>query len=1041
MHNMERKKSFWDFFVNNHKFTYLLVFAMVGFGVLSAIQLPKESNPEVNIPFAVVSTPFPGASVEEVEELVTKKIEDSILGMDDLELVSSVSRSGISSISVEFDPKADADEVVADLKDKVDAVKPELPSSSEDPIVQRISFSDEAILLMSLSGPYETAQLKLYAEEIKDAIESIGGVNDVRIVGGGQREIQVLVDKAKLDTFGLSLSNITQSISQANSDIPIGSIQTGGENYDLRFAGRLTEPKQILSIPVGSSAGIPILVQDIAEVRDTFAQPASYSYLSAAQSELNPAVTLQVFKDPGGDITRLSDEIQLRARDIATREFPENVRLETTQDIAEYIRQDLGNLVQNGIATVIIVVLLLVVFIGWREALMAGLSIPLAFLASFIGLFYLDFSINFMTLFSLILALGILVDSAIVINEGLNKHRREGKNAKEAAYDTIREFQYPLISGTLTTVFAFVPMLLTGGIVGEFIKGIPITVTLVLVASLFIALAIVTTLSSRFFSGAVHEEKSPNVFKRWLLALKYSYTQYMRDLLVKKGRRRSLKWLLVLLFFIAYSLPATGLLRVEMFPSDDIDYFGIDFEKPFGTPLEQTRDDILTIANEIREDRRLKSLVVNVGSTLNLDGQGGTNGSHVASILINLSDERDENSTEIIEEFRKKLAYLQGLGDITISQASSGPPGSAAVEIKIEGNDLDTLDTLSNEFESLLSSINGTTNIRNSVVETNGQFVIEVNRIRAQQYGINATMLAGELRTAVNGIDATEVTLDGDDIDVSVRYRLNSSSEDETTPLSLTDISTIESLTIATPQGDIPVSSLATIRLSNSRASIERQDGKRVVRVLSGTDGSTTPLEIFAEVQKRMPQEISVPSGYTITLGGENEDTQESFADMLRAMILAIILIAGLMVLQFKSFRQALLIVITIPLALIGVFPGLLLMNQPISFPGVIGIVALAGIVVNNAIILIDRMNQNRREGMALDDAIIEAGEARMEPIVLTTITTVFGILPLALTQPIWASLGYAIIYGLMFSTVTTLIVIPLLYRKMEKKRNIDDLS
>ena len=1008
---------------------------MIGFGVLSAVQLPKESNPEISVPVAFVSTPFPGASVEEVEELVTNKIEDKISSLDDVEVTRSNSRSGISNITIEFDPNADATEVLADLKDAVDEAKPDLPDNAEDPIVKQVSFDDEPILLLSLAGPYDTAQLKVYAEELKREIERIGNVQDVEIFGGKEREVQVIVDKARLDTFGLPLSAVTQAISQANSDIPIGSIETGGEDYNLRFAGRLSDPKQIEQVPIGSAGGVPVTVSDVALVRDTFSQPGSYSFMSSNGGSIDPAVTLRIFKSPGGDITKLSDSIQQKAAAMAADSFPENVTIEATQDVAQYIKDDLGSLTRNGIATVIIVILLLILFIGWREALMAGFSIPLAFLTSFIGLLALGMTINFMTLFSLILALGILVDSAIVINQGLHKHRKDGKSARQAAIDTIREFQFPLITGTLTTVFAFVPMLLTGGIVGEFIKGIPVTVTLVLVSSLFIALAIVTTVSSQVFKKPTGNGNARKLLvRRAFDSLKGWYKTSLRRLLERKKSRSKLKRVLLLLFIITYALPGTGLLKVEMFPSGDIDFFAIDLEKPFGTPLEETRDAIIPIAEEIHKDPRFKSIVVNVGSTLNLEGQGGASGAHLAHILVNLADERDEKSPEIVAEYREKFASFND-GTLTVAQQGSGPPGSAPVEIKIAGDDLTELDALSAEFEKLLAGVDGTTNVRNSVVDTNGQFAIHVDRLRAEQYGIDATQLAFTLRNAINGADATEITLDGDDVDVVVKYALNREALTGDVDTAITDITTIEALTISTPGGEVPVSSVADIRLENSRAGIEHEDGERIVRVNAGTDAETSPLEVFAVVSEQMDQQINVPPGYAVTLGGENEDTQESFADMLRAMILAIILIAGLMVLQFRSYKQALLIVITIPFALIGVFPGLLLMNQPISFPGVIGIVALAGIVVNNAIILIDRINNNRTEGMEIDDAIVEAGNARIEPIILTTITTVFGILPLALTQPIWASLGYAIIYGLLFSTVTTLVVIPLLYKRLMRKK------
>ena len=1028
---MPKDKTFWSFFIDNAKFTILIIIALVGFGIISAVELPKESDPEVNIPIVVISVGFPGAGVEEVEELITNKIENKLSGLTDVDVMRSTSIAGNSSTVIEFDPKADADKLIDEIKEKVDQLKPNLPDDATDPYIAQASTSNQPFLILSLGGPYETAQLKAYAVELENKIEKINGVSDVTVTGGKDREIQVIVDKAKLNTFGLPLSNITYAISSANNDIPIGSIQTAGEEYRLRFAGRLSNAEEISTVPVGVVGGVPVLVRDIAEVRDTFSNPSSYSYLSKAGGKANPAVTLSILKTQGGDITKISDEIIVVANKIVKENFPENITVEPIQDTAEYIREDLGNLTKNGIATVVIVTLLLILFIGWKEALMAGFSIPLAFLMTFIGLLIFGFTINFITLFSLILALGILVDSTIVINQGLNKHRRLGKTSRQSAIDTIKEFQYPLISGTLTTVFAFIPMLLTGGIMGEYIKTIPVTVSLVLVSSLFIALAIVPTLSVIFFiknaivNGQV--EFSVSKFEKYFQTLRLWYAKQLKNILENKLTRKKIKRILIVAIIFAYALPITGLLKVEMFPASDIDFFTINLEKPFGTPLEETRDSLILLAEDLYDDNRIDNFIIGVGSTMSYDMAGGSNGSHLGYVLINLKKENKEKSYKVVDGYADYFKNFSE-GKVSVSQPSSGPPGSAPVEIKIIGEDMYELDRIAHDFENLLGSIDGTRNIGNSVIQTNGQFVVEVDRIRAQQYGVNATQLALELRNAINGTQATEISQAGEDVDVIVKYDLSHGGEMNTT---ITDISTIEALSIATPTGDIPVSSLAKFSLENSRASIAHENGERIVKVSSQLETNISPLDVISKVKLLMEDKIDIPDEYYISFGGENEDVQESFSDMLRAMILSIILIAGLMVLQFKSFRQSLLIVVTIPFSLVGVFPGLLLMGQSISFPGVIGIVALVGIVVNNAIILIDRINNNVYEGMDIDSAIIDAGVSRIDPIILTTITTVFGILPLAISQPIWASLGYAIIYGLLFSTVITLVVIPMIYARM----------
>lgn len=1038
------KKTFWEFFVKNYKFTFILVLSAVAFGLIAMIGMPKESDPEVEIPIGVVTTPFPGASVEDVEELITNKIEDRLNALDDVEQISSNSSQGISSITVEFSADADIDASIDDLKEQVDLAKIELPTQAEDPIVQKISLSDTPFVSFVVSGPFSIPELKVYADLIKDEIESLPGMSTVQVFGGQEREVQVVVRKADLDEKGLEISQITRAISQANSDIPIGSIETGGEIFSVRFAGRLLDAQAVRLVPVGSADGTPILVQDVATVFDGYAQQSTKSNLGIAGPS-EPAVTLRLFKSSGGDIVRLSDQAFEIIERLEEDTLPEQITVVASLNMAEMIRDDLNNLGSNALVTVLIVSGLLVFFIGWREAVMAAVSIPLAFLITFIWLDALGLTINFMTLFSLILALGILVDSTIVVNEGLSKRIKAGDDPETAAIQTIREFQYPLISGTLTTVFAFVPMLLTGGIIGEYIKTIPLTVTGVLMASLFVALAVITSFTvvlAKFEQKrslnkpAKKKETSIQFFSGMFDRIRSYYSRVMNDLLRQKGKRKTIKRVLVVILIATYALPFLGFLRVEMFPPTDAENFSIDVELPFGTPLEQTSAVLADLETRLYDDTRLESFVVNAGYSAGLGStSGGGQGEHLGNIFINLKPkgkERKVNSFVVLEEYQAMLAHYPD-AKVTISQESGGPPSGAPVEIKITGNDINTLEQLGNEFEALVESVDGAINVDSNVVRTNGQFVIYLNRAAAQRYGVTATDVAMILRNAINGSDATEIRLDGEDVDVSVRYGLGQDAFAVDANRSQIDIAAIESITINTPAGDVPLSSMASIQLENSRASIAHLDGDRIVTVTSDVRSDKTALDVFAQVEARL-DEVAVPAGYTVSMGGEDESTQESFADLMRAMIVAVILIASLMVLQFKSFRQSIFILTTIPLALTGVFPGLTLVNQPISFPGVIGIVALAGIVVNNAIILIDKINSNREAGMPLLEAIEEGATSRVEPIILTTITTVFGMLPLAITQPLWASLGYSIIFGLIASTFLTLLVLPLMYRKFYKK-------
>lgn len=1028
----EKHTTKWNFFIDHFRFTFIIVAAIVLFGVFAIFQLPKESDPDVDIPIASVVTVFPGASPLDVEELITNKIEDKLSRIAGIDTMTSVSRSGLSQITVEFDVDTERQKVVGDVNDAVDEVVAELPRDAEEPLVSEVDVSDQPFMSMSLGGPFTVPELTRAAKLIEDVVEGINGVSNIQVIGGQDEEIQVIVNKHALDTYGLSIRQVTGAIASANSDIPIGAIETAGERFNVRLSGRLKDVEAVGSVPVTSVNGVPVLLSDIADVRMGVTEAASLSRLSTDNVTSEAAVTLMAFKASGGDIVDTSRAIRKEIQTILENDLPEGMEFLVLIDFADFIQDDLRSLTRNGLATVFIVFLILLFFLGTREAVMAGIAIPLAFLMTFSFLLYVDISINFMTLFSLILSLGILVDSAIVINEGMNKKIRSGLEPFAAAKAVVHEYQWPLIAGTLTTVFAFVPMLLTSGIIGEYIRTIPVTVSAVLISSLFVALGIVTSISAVY--AKKQQKKGKDTVKQGRRAellfnyLRKEYVVRVRTLLQERKQQRKVFWFSLLALLISFSFPMFGILKVNMFPTSNEPRFTIDFEMPIGTPVERTAEVMGNIEDELQKDSLIESYVVNVGSGSPMGGGSSVGDAHKGYIEILLQEKNRPTSIEVVERYQDIFDDFQP-GVVRVSQGNFGPPQEAPVVVRIAGKQLDELDRLVGEFETILEDIPGTVNIRSSEEQTNGEFVLHVDRLHAERMGISTTDLALVLRNAINGTEATSINDEGDEVEIIVKYALNQSGDEKSYR---TDIDTVRSLTIATPTGDIPLSSLVDIRLEHSRFFIEHQDGDRISKVTAFTEEGTNAFEVFKIIEEKM-KDLDIPTGYSVTLGGENEDINKSFADMFRAMILAVFMIAALLVLQFNSFKQSLIILFTIPLAMIGVFPGLALLRLPLSFPGIIGIVALVGIVVNNAIILIDAINNKRKEGKEIDDALLEAGSARIEPIILTTITTMFGLLPLAITEEVWRSLGFAIIFGLLCSTVLTLLVIPTLYKRLVK--------
>lgn len=1026
-------KTIWNFFILKHRFTTLIILVVLALGIVSINQIPKESSPEVDIPFVIVNTVFPGASAEEVEELVTNILEDKALGVEGIKRVNSTSREGFSTIVIEFDPNTTSRDQKDRTQDKIDEAEVDLPDNAEDPIVQKIDIADDPILIFSLSGPYDTIQIKKFAEELKDDIEKIPGISKVDILGGQEREIKVIVSKAALDQYGLSISQVTGAIQRANADIPIGSIETAGVDYTVRLAGRLLNAKEIEAVAVFSVGNTPILVEDIAEVIDGYKERTSISRLSIDGNPPLASVVINVSKTKGGNIIRLNEKINRVIKDAQSNFLPNDINTEIFLNMAQFIKEDLNQLAFSGFQTIILVFLLLYFFIGTREAIIAGLAVPLSFLITFIFLSAFGLTLNFLSLFSLVLALGILIDTAIVIIERMNVYiNTKDKTTLEAAILTVHEFQWPLIVGTLTTVFAFVPMLIMSGIMGQFMKFIPITVTIVLLSSLFVGLAIIPSLASRRL------KKNPDFSTRpkgFLATLRYivcinlfsylikKYEKALGILVGDKKKQRNLAITVVILFLLSLSLPMTGILKMNMFPPEDSDLFFIEVEKPISTPLEETSNTVVEIENILLKDPQIKSFTVSIG---------GAAGENLAEIVVNLKEEREGRSPDIVDKYQK--TFDQSIdAKVSIMELSTGPPTAAPIDIGIRGNDLSEIESLTIELRDILREIPGASNVQTSIEESKGEFVINIDRAKAQLFGISTVELAQILRNAVQGTTATVIRNQGEETDVIVKYALNSNNNNGQKTNNVT-INTLETLTIATQKGDIPLSSFTDIKLGSSRPSINHEDGQRAFRITSYTESGVTPMEIINSFKQKISN-LDIPSDYEIVFGGEQESLEQSYNDMFRAMILAIFLIAGILILQFSSYRQPLFILITIPLSFIGIFPGLMLIGNPLSLPAIIGIVALAGIVVNNGIILIDMINKNRRADMFINEAVVNACTIRFRPIILTTITTVVGILPITLSSELWGGLGFTVIFGLTTSALLTLFILPVLYIRFAEKK------
>lgn len=1014
----------WKFFIEKKQFTLLLIGAVTLWGLVSVIRITKESAPEVSIPVGIVSTVLPGSSAEDVERLVTNKIEERVNNIENLDILTSSSRDGLSVITVQFSAQADLEKSIQKLKDLVDQAKTELPDEANDPSVSEVNFVDQPVQIISVSADAPFSQLADLADEVKSEIQSVKGVQRVSVSGVRNREIDVVVKKEELARYGISLTQVVSAISAANSSLPVGSVKINEVNYSISFDGSFDTVNDIGSVAILNVGGQVIYLRDIAEVSDGIEKATSYSRVSVEGQPSAQAMTLLVYKVRGQDVTTVTSATQKKLDQLKTT-ILKGSQVVISLDAGDEVQKELGELTRVGLETVALVMLTLFATIGWREAIVAGLSIPLSFLISFIGLYYSGNTLNFVSLFSLILAIGILVDSGIVVVEAIHTRIRKFGDKKMAAFEAIREYSWPLTGGTIATVAFFVPLFFISGIVGKFIASIPFTLIFVLIASIVVALGFVPLLTMLFSAGTEHTR---------LLQLQEEYAEKSREWYKRKLRwlfdnrkfQNRFLWSMTVGWFLALALPMVGFLQVTFFPQEDIAYLYADIELPPGSSLSQTD----LVAREVEEILYtipdIESFVTTVGGTNEFSGNPQSD-SRYANMTINLPEDRSKTSTEILQIIRKAVSSVRS-GKVTANEPSGGPPVGAPILIKFMGTDRDALDTAVALARSQLEQTPGATSVDTTNKNETVEFELKIDRAKLAQLGLSPAVIAATLRTAVSGTTATSISGAERDVDVNVYLNLNPAYTDPHDAANAS-IDALHQIPIVTPAGTaVLLGSVLTSEIKRNDSVINHEDRKRVVTLTANTLPGATAAGVLAEFNKRM-ESIELPEGISTSVGGENEETNQSFAEMGFALLAGIALTFVILVLSFNSYRFAGYLLILVPLSLIGVFAGLTITGQTLSFSSLLGIIALAGVIINHAIILMDAIIQRLKTGAGreFEDIVIEAATTRLRPIVLTTITTVVGMIPLTYASALWGPLAFAILFGLSFAMILTLVLIPLL--------------
>lgn len=1020
--------SIWFTFIEKSRVTFLLALAIVLVGVFGILNVDIESNPEINQPIGIVQTIYPNASALDVEQNVTIELEKEFQSLDLVKSITSNSSSNVSVITVEFETSADISEVISDLNEATNKAAGRLPELAEDPQVIELDFNSQSIVSLSVLGDKEFKDLSEVADEVADQIESISGVSSVEIIGGYDEQINIVLDSLVSEFYGITPGQIIQAIQAGNLNLPIGEVERDSSNINLRIRGEKTSVEDIRNLPLSNVSNDDnfqqIKIGDIAfvEIQQIAINTSSFVWEGADTAQR--AITMNVFKSSGGNIVNIVNEVDRRTAEIdATLE--DGVSIVKTNDNAVFIKNDLATLSSSGVQTIFVIFIAILLVLSFKEALVASIAIPLIFLITFGVIYIADETLNGLTIFSLILSLGLIVDTSVVIVEGIYEFKKEGKTSIEAAKETLRQYKWPLVAGTLTTLSAFAPLLLVSGIVGEFIRTIPIILSITLTASLIVSFAVTPLLSviliDIFEKYKKEKGEKLSAKEKFIEAIKEKYTSILESILNNRIARALILFVTLICFIGSMTLPITGVLKAQLFPNADTPFVYINFEAPLGTNLEKTRALSVVIEELLVKKDYIKNYTINYGSSLNTDpGGGGSNGDYLGYVVVNLIDDETERdkSFVITENLREEFEGVESELDIVVESVSSGPPAASPIEIRLSGNGLETLQDLVEVIKTDLGNIDELVNIRSDFDNNQSELEIVLDEDRLSFYGLNKASVSQTLQSLVNGAEAGEIQIDGEAIEIRVWL-------DDTQTKNFNEI--LNSL-IPTQVGFIPLSSIAEVQENNSLQSIPRIDQERTVRIRSDIREDVVLSAILSEIEVALSN-IDLPAGYTVDIGGEDEDVQQSFAELFSSMIVAVILIIVILVTQFNSFRQTMIILCTLPLAIIGIFPGLSILGLPLSFPAFLGVVMLTGIVVNDAIVMVDQINRNRDEAkMPLKEAIISACKLRFVPIMLTTITTVFGLLPITLSDEFWRGLGFSVIFGLTTATFLTLMIIPILF-------------
>lgn len=1011
--------------------TALVYVAVAIIGIFSLVNLPVDLFPDMGENTIMVFTTYPGASASDVENNVSKPLENVLNGVSDLKHISSDSRENYSIVFLEFEYGIDIEDATNDVRDKLDMVSSMLPDDANTPFLFKFSVDDMPILMLSVqSGASTNALYKILDDRVVSPLSRVGGVGTVSISGAPQREIQIYCDPYKLEAYNLTIEAIAGVVGAENRNLPLGSMDIGSETYSMRVQGEFSDAKQMENIVVGSFNNQNIYLRDVAVVKDTVQERMQEVYNNGVRGAM-----IVVQKQSGANSVQISEKVMSMIPDIQ-KTLPSDVKLGVIANTSESIVNTINSLEESIILILVLVVLVVLFFLGrWRATFIIAIVIPVSLVGAFIYLGFTGNTLNIISLSSLSIAIGMVVDDAIVVLENISTHIERGSRPKSAAVFATSEVSLSIIATTLVLLAVFIPLTFLEGVAGIMFKQLGWIVSIVIIISTLAALTLTPMLSSIMLKNNPNRGKLFNAIytpiEKFLDWLDKIYAKMLGWCVSRKG-----VVLIVAMLIFGSSLLLFKFIPTEFFPTQDQARLSATVKLPIGTRMETSRAFALDFVEQVKKDYP-EVLMINfsVGQPDddNTFGMLSQNGSHIVKFNVRLTKktERKRSLNEIADNLRADLAKYPEVNTYIVS-SGGGMGGQNSVDVELYCYDLDITDKFAADLKSRMEKVPGCSEVSISREEYTPEFQVDFDREKLAEHGLNLTTAASYVRNRFNGYTASYYREDGDEYNIKVRYA----------PEYRESIESIENILVYNNQGvGVRVKDLGTVVERLTPPTISRKDRERMVKVSCVVAKDAVLSELVAETEKVL-NDMEIPSSLMYEIGGAWEDQQESFADMIMIMVLIVILVYIVMASQFESFSYPFIIMFSIPFALTGVLIGLAVSNTPLGIMAMVGILLLIGIVVKNGIVLVDYTILCCERGQSINEAIVTAGRSRLRPILMTTLTTVLGMIPLAVDKgegaEMWNSLGTVVSWGLSLSTLVTLVLIPILFgifaERKEKK-------